>query len=90
LNAEEEPEHPDYPKNAGFKQKFGPRGVLHTYANPDGAQRIEGTGSELYRQWQTTTFFGVCLVRRSRRNSSPPSSNSHNASTRQLQSRYYR
>ena len=29
LNAEEEPENPDYPKNPEFKKKFGPRGVLH-------------------------------------------------------------
>src|SRR5262249_42453987 len=29
LNAEEEPENPDYPKNPAFRQKFGPRGVLH-------------------------------------------------------------
>ena len=28
LNAEEEPEDPDYPKGAEFKAKFGPRGVL--------------------------------------------------------------
>jgi arylsulfatase len=28
LNAEEEPEHPDYPKDPAFKAKFGPRGVL--------------------------------------------------------------
>src|SRR6201993_927824 len=28
LNAEEEPELPDYPKDPGFKAKFGPRGVL--------------------------------------------------------------
>lgn len=28
LNAEDEPEHPDYPKNPEFKAKFGPRGVL--------------------------------------------------------------
>src|SRR5262245_5710079 len=28
LNAEEEPENPDYPKNPEFKAKFGPRGVL--------------------------------------------------------------
>ena len=28
LNAEEEPEHPDYPKDPAFRQKFGPRGVL--------------------------------------------------------------
>ncbi|MFN0243940.1 MAG: arylsulfatase [Planctomycetota bacterium] len=28
LNAEDEPEHPDYPKHPEFKAKFGPRGVL--------------------------------------------------------------
>src|ERR1700759_1445204 len=28
LNAEEEPELRDYPKNPAFRQKFGPRGVL--------------------------------------------------------------
>jgi len=28
LNAEEEPENPDYPKNPEFKAKFGPRGVF--------------------------------------------------------------
>ena len=28
LNAEEEPENPDYPKDMSFRQKFGPRGVL--------------------------------------------------------------
>jgi arylsulfatase len=33
LNAEEEPEHPDYPKNPEFKKKFGPRGVIHSFAN---------------------------------------------------------
>ena len=27
LNAEEEPENPDYPKDPAFKKKFGPRGV---------------------------------------------------------------
>jgi arylsulfatase len=44
LNAEEEPENPDYPKDPEFKKKFGPRGVLHTFANPDGTQKIENTG----------------------------------------------
>jgi len=33
LNAEEEPEHPDYPKNPNFKKRFGPRGVIHSFAN---------------------------------------------------------
>jgi arylsulfatase len=35
LNAEEEPEHADYPKEAeypNFKKKFGPRGVIHSFA----------------------------------------------------------
>ncbi len=44
LNSEEEPENEDYPKNPDFRKKFGPRGVLHTYANADGTQRIEDTG----------------------------------------------
>ena len=33
LNAEEEPEHPDYPKDPAFKKRFGPRGVIHSFAN---------------------------------------------------------
>jgi arylsulfatase A-like enzyme len=47
LNAEEEPEHRDYPTESdlpGFKEKFGPRGVIHSWANDDGNQRIEDTG----------------------------------------------
>src|SRR5262245_60791017 len=44
LNAEQEPENPDYPKNPDFKKKFGPRGVLHSWANPDGTQKIDNTG----------------------------------------------
>jgi arylsulfatase A-like enzyme len=40
LNAEEEPEHPDYPKNPEFKKKFGPRGVINSTS--DG--KIEDTG----------------------------------------------
>ena len=44
LNAEQEPENPDYPKDPEFKKKFGPRGVLKSWANPDGTQKIENTG----------------------------------------------
>jgi arylsulfatase len=44
LNAEEEPENADYPKNPAFRQKFGPRGVLHSWAQPDGTQKIVDTG----------------------------------------------
>jgi hypothetical protein len=32
LNAEDEPEHPDYPKGPAFKERFGPRGVLKCFA----------------------------------------------------------
>ena len=53
LNAEEEPEHPDYPKDAKFRKKFGPRGVLHTWANDDGTQRIEDTGPLTRKRMET-------------------------------------
>ena len=33
LNAEDEPEHPDYPKDPAFKKRFGPRGVIHSFAD---------------------------------------------------------
>ncbi|HEY2379285.1 MAG TPA: arylsulfatase [Gemmatimonadaceae bacterium] len=44
LNAEQEPQCPDYPKNPEFRKKYGPRGVMHSWANPDGTQKIENTG----------------------------------------------
>ncbi|MAT70202.1 MAG: arylsulfatase [Planctomycetaceae bacterium] len=56
LNAEEEPEHPDYPKNPEFRKKYGPRGVLECKATDSvddtvdprfgkvGAQTINDTG----------------------------------------------
>lgn len=40
LNAEEEPENVDYPQSPEFKEKFGPRGVIKSFA--DG--KIEDTG----------------------------------------------
>jgi arylsulfatase len=44
LNAEQEFENEDYFKKAEYKKKYGTRGVLHCWANPDGTQRIENTG----------------------------------------------
>jgi len=44
LNAEEEPETYYYPKDAEFRKKFGPRGVLHTWSDGKGGQKIEDTG----------------------------------------------
>ena len=56
LNAEEEPENPDYPKDPRFRRRFGPRGVLKCKASDSddptvdpaygrvGKQTIENTG----------------------------------------------
>jgi arylsulfatase A-like enzyme len=49
LNAEEEPELPDYPKDPEFRKRFGPRGVIHSYA--DG--RIEDTGPLTAKRMET-------------------------------------
>jgi len=49
LNAEEEPENADYPKGPEFKKKFGPRGVIHSFA--DG--RIEDTGPLTRKRMET-------------------------------------
>ena len=43
LNAEEEPEGYFYPKDPKFKEKYGPRGVIHSWAN-GGKPKIEDTG----------------------------------------------
>ena len=51
LNAEEEPENEDYPgdlvlpNGQTFRDRFGPRGVIRSAANPDGTQTIEDTGA---------------------------------------------
>ena len=49
LNAEESPEDPDYPQLPGYRQKFGPRGVIHSYA--DG--RIEDSGPLTRKRMET-------------------------------------
>ena len=53
LNAEEEPEHPDYPQDPRFKEKFGPRGVIHSWARPGGKQKIEDTGPLTRKRMET-------------------------------------
>jgi arylsulfatase A-like enzyme len=67
LNAEEEPEELDYPgqKNPDYKKKFGPRGVLHTWATDKddptedpkfgrvGKQKIEDTGPLTRKRMET-------------------------------------
>lgn len=49
LNAEEEPESYYYPKDPEFRKQFGPRGVIHSYA--DGA--IEDTGPMTRKRMET-------------------------------------
>jgi len=49
LNAEQEPEHEDYPKEKWFKKAFGPRGVIHSYA--DG--KINDTGALTKKRMET-------------------------------------
>ncbi len=49
LNAEEEPEQPDYPKSPELQEKFGPRGVIHSFA--DG--RVTDTGPLTKKRMET-------------------------------------
>jgi arylsulfatase A-like enzyme len=68
LNAEEEPELPDYPTEAEyphFHERYGPRGVLHAWASDEdddsehprwgrvGKQRIEDTGPLTKKRMET-------------------------------------
>jgi arylsulfatase len=65
LNAEEEPEDPDYPKDPKYKMLFGPRGVLKSTATdiddtttqgkfgPIGKQKIEDTGPLTKKRMET-------------------------------------
>ncbi|MCU0296376.1 MAG: arylsulfatase [Candidatus Nanopelagicales bacterium] len=65
LNAEEEPELPDYPKDPAYRAKFGPRGVLKTTATVTddptvdlrfgkvGKQIIEDTGALTKKRMET-------------------------------------
>ncbi len=65
LNAEEEPELPDYPKDPKFKAMFGPRGVMHCKATDKddattdprwgrvGKQTIEDTGPLTKKRMET-------------------------------------
>ena len=65
LNAEEEPEDPDYPKDESFRAMFGPRGVLKCVATatetpgddprfgPWGKQKCEDTGPLTQKRMET-------------------------------------
>jgi arylsulfatase len=49
LNAEEEPENPDYPQDPGFRERFGPRGVIHSFAGGE----ITDTGPLTRKRMET-------------------------------------
>jgi arylsulfatase len=65
LNAEEEPELPDYPKDPAYRAKFGPRGVLRCVATDTddptedprfgkiGRQKCEDTGALTKKRMET-------------------------------------
>ena len=53
LNAEEEPEQDDYPKDPAFRAQFGPRGVLHCKADGQGGQTIVDTGPLTKKRMET-------------------------------------
>jgi len=65
LNSEEEPEHHDYPKYEGIAEKFGPRGVLQSWATDKddpteqprwgkvGKQKIEDSGALTKKRMET-------------------------------------
>ncbi|HTO61531.1 MAG TPA: arylsulfatase [Bradyrhizobium sp.] len=65
LNAEEEPENVDYPKDPKFRAQFGPRGVLHCFASATddpavdprfgkmGKQKCEDTGPLTRKRMET-------------------------------------
>src|SRR5688572_24372737 len=65
LNAEEEPELPDYPNHPKFKEAFGPRGVLHCIATDKddateeprwgrvGKQKVTDTGPLTKKRMET-------------------------------------
>jgi len=80
LNAEEEPELPDYPKDPKYLAKFGPRGVLHTWATTTddqtvdprfgktGKQKIEDTGPLTKKRMETvddeTSAMAIAFIKK--------------------------
>jgi arylsulfatase A-like enzyme len=87
LNAEEDPEDPDYPKDPRFKAKFGPRGVIRSKASDRddptvdprfgkiGRQTIEDTGPLDKKRMETiddeTTAAAIDFMQRQVRANKP-------------------
>src|SRR3984885_14741724 len=87
LNAEEDPEDPDYPKDPAFTAKFGPRGVIKSKASDRddptvdprfgkvGKQTIEDTGPLTIKRMETiddeTTAAAIDFMQRQVKASKP-------------------
>jgi arylsulfatase len=87
LNAEEEPELPDYPKDPAFKARWGPRGVLRCKATDRddptvdprfvkvGKQTIEDTGALTKKRMETiddeTSAAAIDFMKRQQATSKP-------------------
>lgn len=71
LNAEEEPENEDYPKDPAFRERFGPRGVIKSSA--DGS--IEDTGPLTKKRMETVdeevTAAAIDFIQRSHDQNKP-------------------
>ncbi|WP_425046462.1 arylsulfatase [Primorskyibacter sp. S87] len=71
LNAEEEPENEDYPKDPEFRERFGPRGVIKSSA--DGS--IEDTGPLTKKRMETvdeeTVAAAVDFIKRANEQGKP-------------------
>lgn len=74
LNAEEEPENEDYPKASeypDFKKRFGPRGVIHSYAGG----KITDTGPLTRKRMETvddeTSDAAVTFIRKQHKAGKP-------------------
>jgi len=75
LNAEEEPENEDYFKNPELRKKFGPRGVIHSWANSDGTQKIEDTGPLTKKRMETvddeTSDAAIAFIEKAHKDGKP-------------------
>ena len=87
LNAEEDPEAESYPKDPRFREKFGPRGVLHSWATDTddateqprwgrvGKQRIEDTGPLTRKRMETVddefVAAAIAFIKRQQADSKP-------------------
>jgi len=64
LNVSEEPEQPDYPTDPEFIKKYGPRGIIESYADGKGGQTVKDLGPLTSKKMET---FDDTLVARTKK-----------------------